>query len=70
MARARVLLAIWDRSAWQRTARPVGMWRTRTAVSTLFTFWPPAPPARMVVISMSSSGSSKEDSTSSAKGEK
>ena len=32
---------------------PVGLWNRSTAVSTLFTFWPPAPLARAVVSSMS-----------------
>ena len=29
-------------------AKPVGLWQSRTAVSTLFTFWPPGPPDLMV----------------------
>ena len=47
-----------ERSASQRTDRPVGMWRTRTADSVLLTCCPPAPPALMVVISKSLSGTS------------
>ena len=40
---------------WQKMRIPVGLWKRSTAVSTLFTFWPPAPPARAVVSSMSCS---------------
>ena len=54
-----------ERSWVQRTNRPVGMCRIRTAVSTLFTFWPPAPPEREVVISRSLSGMSSFTSSSS-----
>ena len=53
---AMALFCIWLRSRVHLTAMPVGTWRMRTAVSTLFTFWPPAPPDRMVVISRSLSG--------------
>ena len=35
-----------DRSAWQATTMPVGMWVIRTAESVVFTCWPPAPEAR------------------------
>lgn len=41
------------RPTWQKMRMPVGLWNRSTAVSTLFTFWPPAPPARAVVSSMS-----------------
>ncbi len=33
-----------ERSSWQVTTMPVGLWVMRIAVATLFTFWPPAPP--------------------------
>ncbi len=56
----------WLRSARHTMLRPVGKWRRRTAVSTLFTFCPPLPPARMVVISMSLSGTSMLISSSSS----
>lgn len=32
---------------------PLGLWRTRAAVSTLLTFWPPGPEERKKVISIS-----------------
>ena len=38
---------------WQKMRMPVGLWNRSTAVSTLFTFWPPAPLARAVLRSMS-----------------
>lgn len=38
---------------WQKMRMPVGLCIRSTAVSTLFTFWPPAPPARAVVNAMS-----------------
>lgn len=38
---------------WQKMRMPVGLCMRSTAVSTLFTFWPPAPLARAVVSSMS-----------------
>mmetsp|Transcript_23971 Transcript_23971/g.71898 ORF Transcript_23971/g.71898 Transcript_23971/m.71898 type:complete len:223 (-) Transcript_23971:140-808(-) len=57
-ARAAALFMACDRSRAARTARPVGRCFTRTAVSTLLTFWPPAPPARIVVISRSAGSSS------------
>ena len=41
-----------------------GMCRMRTAISTLFAFWPPAPPERLVVISRSFSGMSSLTSSS------
>ena len=41
---------------WQKTRMPVGLWNRSTAVSTLFTFWPPAPLARAVLSSMSCAG--------------
>ena len=44
----------WLRSFWQVTTMPVGMCVILTAVSTLFTFWPPAPPLRYVSIFKSS----------------
>ena len=50
--------AFWRLSCWLRvsvfsTVMPVGMWRTRTPVSTLLTFCPPCPPERNVSHSMS-----------------
>ncbi len=45
---------------------PVGLWVMRTAVATLFTFWPPAPPEWKM--SMRMSFSSMSTSTSSASG--
>ena len=33
-----------ERSSWQTTTMPVGRCVMRTAVATLLTFWPPAPP--------------------------
>lgn len=42
-----------DPRTWQKMRRPVGLWNRSTAVSTLFTFWPPAPLARAVLSSMS-----------------
>ncbi|EKU21920.1 peptide chain release factor 2, partial [Nannochloropsis gaditana CCMP526] len=35
-------------SSWHRATRPVGKCLSRTAVSTLLTFCPPAPPDRKV----------------------
>ena len=49
------LFFCWLRSAWQATTRPRGNVTRRTAVSTLFTFWPPLPPLRKVSTSMSAS---------------
>mmetsp|Transcript_22203 Transcript_22203/g.57910 ORF Transcript_22203/g.57910 Transcript_22203/m.57910 type:complete len:211 (-) Transcript_22203:147-779(-) len=56
--RASRLFAAWVRSRVDLTATPVGRCTMRTAVSTLLTFWPPAPPARAVVISRSLSSKS------------
>ena len=42
-----------ERSWVQNTRMPVGLWRRSTAVSTLLTFCPPAPPERAVLISRS-----------------
>ncbi len=42
-AAARTRLRSWKRSCAHLTVMPVGMCLMRTAVSTLFTFWPPAP---------------------------
>ena len=52
----------------QRTVTPVGIWVIRTAVSTLFTFWPPFPPAREKLISRSSSGISTSIDSSGRRG--
>lgn len=52
----------------QRRDTPVGMWVIRTAVSTLFTFWPPLPPALVKVISRSSSGISTSRDSSGRRG--
>mmetsp|Transcript_35587 Transcript_35587/g.113780 ORF Transcript_35587/g.113780 Transcript_35587/m.113780 type:complete len:228 (-) Transcript_35587:434-1117(-) len=59
------------RSRLALTTMPVGLWTMRTAVSSLLTFWPPAPPLRIVEISKSASGISltssfDEDSSSSS----
>ena len=35
-----------DRESCTVTAAPVGMWRSKTAVETLFTCWPPGPELR------------------------
>ncbi len=56
IARAFSLFCSCDRSWVQRTASPVGLWTIRAAVSTLFTFCPPLPPLRDVVMSRSVSG--------------
>ena len=42
------------------------MWRMRTALSVLLTCWPPAPPARNVVISQSASFTSISASSSTS----
>src|SRR3989344_3082441 len=42
-----------ERSEVHFTSMPVGLWMIRTAVSTLFTFCPPAPPERDVSTSRS-----------------
>jgi len=34
---------IWERSFWQVTTMPLGMWVIRMADSVLLTCWPPAP---------------------------
>ena len=52
MASSRFLC--WLRSFWHCTTMPVGRCVMRTAVSTLLTFWPPAPPARNVSMRNSS----------------
>ena len=36
------LLPSWERVSVLSMMMPVGLWRRRTPVSTLFTFWPPA----------------------------
>ena len=54
-ARPFCLFAAWLRSSSHRMVIPVGTCLIRTAVSTLFTFCPPAPPLRMVLISRSES---------------
>src|SRR5690554_4360036 len=46
-------IANWERSTWQTTTIPVGLWVNCTLVSTLLTFWPPAPPEREVCNSTS-----------------
>ena len=35
-----------ERSFWQATTMPVGMWVMRTAESVVLTCWPPAPDER------------------------
>ena len=50
-----------------RVTVPVGMWMTRTPVSTLFTFCPPAPPERKVSHE-SSAGSTRTSIVSSTNG--
>mmetsp|Transcript_16740 Transcript_16740/g.34494 ORF Transcript_16740/g.34494 Transcript_16740/m.34494 type:complete len:304 (+) Transcript_16740:496-1407(+) len=55
---ARSLFMDWLRSCVHLTFSPLGRCLMRTAVLTLLTFWPPAPPLRMVVISRSLSGMS------------
>ena len=44
-----------ERSDWQATTMPVGMWVMRTANSVLLTCCPPAPEARYVSIRQSPS---------------
>ena len=44
MALARFLIC--ERSFWQTTTMPVGMWVTRTAESVVLTPWPPLPEER------------------------
>mmetsp|Transcript_43941 Transcript_43941/g.110271 ORF Transcript_43941/g.110271 Transcript_43941/m.110271 type:complete len:392 (-) Transcript_43941:144-1319(-) len=68
ISRARLLLELWDLSSVHLTWMPVGTCFIRTAVSTLLTFCPPAPPLRMVVISRSPSGISKSWGISSSTG--
>ncbi len=53
MAIARSRFFIWLRSSVQKMRMPVGLCIRSTAVSTLFTFCPPAPPDLAVVSSMS-----------------
>ena len=43
-----------ERSSWQVTTMPVGMWMSRTAVEVFWTFWPPAPEERKTSIFTSS----------------
>jgi hypothetical protein len=47
-ARAVAMFLCCERSSWQATTMPVGMWVRRTAESVLLTCWPPAPPERKV----------------------
>ena len=42
-----------ERSCWQATTIPLGMWVMRTAESVVFTCWPPAPDERNVSIRQS-----------------
>mmetsp|Transcript_10406 Transcript_10406/g.31807 ORF Transcript_10406/g.31807 Transcript_10406/m.31807 type:complete len:262 (-) Transcript_10406:215-1000(-) len=65
-AMASSLLRSWLLCSELLTAVPVGRCTIRTAVSTLFTFWPPLPPLRMVVISTSFSSTSTPCSSSSS----
>lgn len=44
------LLLICDFSVWHSTAKPVGIWTILTALSVVFTCWPPAPVALFVSI--------------------
>mmetsp|Transcript_5060 Transcript_5060/g.17564 ORF Transcript_5060/g.17564 Transcript_5060/m.17564 type:complete len:352 (+) Transcript_5060:2715-3770(+) len=62
------LLSACERSCAHLTAMPVGMCLIRTAVSTLLTFCPPFPPARIVVISRSSSGMATSATSSGSSG--
>lgn len=50
---------ICERSSWHSTCTPVGMWVSRTALSVLFTCWPPAPLEVLVWNFMSFSGGEK-----------
>src|SRR3954454_24484161 len=52
------LLAVWLRSFWTETTMPLGRCVRRTALSVLFTCWPPAPEERKVSTRISSSSSS------------
>ncbi|MNT76497.1 hypothetical protein D3C72_2155080 [compost metagenome] len=54
----------WLRSFWQLTTVLVGRWVMRMAVSTLFTFWPPAPPERKVSMRRSLGSMSRSMSAS------
>ena len=65
-ASALVLFLSCERSSWQVATIPVGTWVIRTAVATLFTFCPPAPP--LWKISISRSSGLIDTSTSSALG--
>ncbi|MCG3184410.1 MAG: hypothetical protein ICCCNLDF_02530 [Planctomycetes bacterium] len=58
----------WLRSLRQLTTIPVGTCVMRTALSTLFTFWPPLPPARLKFSSRSFSLISMSISSDSASG--
>src|SRR5437762_10986934 len=60
------LFLIWLRPSWQRTIIPLGMCRTCTAESVVFTPCPPGPPERETSIRRSSGLNSR--STSSASG--
>src|ERR1035441_7077574 len=53
--RARKRLSPCWRVAWHLTWRPVGRCSNMTQVAVLFTFWPPCPPERTKVSSMSAS---------------
>mmetsp|Transcript_10085 Transcript_10085/g.42414 ORF Transcript_10085/g.42414 Transcript_10085/m.42414 type:complete len:206 (-) Transcript_10085:592-1209(-) len=59
------LFADCVRSSSHRTEIFVGTCFTRTAVSTLFTFWPPDPPLRVVVISQSRTNAASPPKASS-----
>lgn len=57
--RARMAVSLflcWDRSLWLNATRPVGRCVILTALSVVFTCWPPAPCARMVSIFSSFAG--------------
>lgn len=43
---ALALFWICERSFWQETTMPVGMWVSRTAESVVLTPWPPGPEER------------------------
>ena len=54
IALARFLIC--DRSFWQTTTMPEGMWVTRTAESVVLTPWPPFPEERYTSTRISLSG--------------
>ena len=58
MSQACALFLCCERSCWQTTAMPVGMWVRRTADSVLLTCWPPAPCERIVSVRTSFSSMS------------